>query len=65
MPAMPIGIYHQGSRLLHALKSYYQAKEAGMSSAFIYHTRSTTLTTPSSPHFRPIPSTWAETMSSR
>jgi hypothetical protein len=48
MPAMPIGIYHQGSRLLHTLKSYYQVKEAGMSSAFIYHTRSTTLTTPSS-----------------
>jgi hypothetical protein len=48
MPAMPIGIYHQGSRLLDTLKSYYQVKEAGMSSAFIYHTRSTTLTTPSS-----------------
>jgi hypothetical protein len=30
----PIGIYHQGSKLLHTLKSYY-AKGAGMSSHFI------------------------------
>jgi hypothetical protein len=27
-----MGIYHQGSKLLHTLKSYYLVKEAGMSS---------------------------------
>jgi len=30
MPALPIGIYHQGSRLLDTLKSYY-VKDVGMS----------------------------------
>lgn len=30
MPALPIDIYHRGSRLLDTLKSYY-AKEAGTS----------------------------------
>jgi len=51
MPALPIGIYRQGERLLDTLKSYY-VKEAGMS--LIYHTR---LNIPSSCHsaqYRPL-----------
>jgi hypothetical protein len=31
MPALPIGIYHQGEKLLDALKSYYVSE--GMSSS--------------------------------
>lgn len=51
MPALPIGIYRQGERLLDTLKSYY-VKEAGMS--LIYQTR---LNIPSSCHsaqYRPL-----------
>jgi hypothetical protein len=48
-----MGIYHQGSKLLDSLKSYY-VKEAGMSSVFnhsipIHHPFS---------HFRPTPPVW-------
>ena len=48
MPALPIGIYHQGSKLLDALKSYY-VNEAGMSSSFNHH--------PNRHPFCPTPST--------
>lgn len=45
MPALPIGIYRQGSKLLDTLKSYY-VKEAGMS----FHTFATPIQYPLLPN---------------
>jgi hypothetical protein len=47
MPALPIGIYQQGEKLLDALKSYYVNE--GMSSSFNHH-HDPRIVTPSAHH---------------